>query len=85
MKTQNFQKRVEALETRQSSFPGDRWPPRDCDLNRCLARYASYFEGRPWECTGTPERRAQRDADLARCKRYFDDLEAGVAAPRWEQ
>jgi len=76
MRTKNLQKRVEALEARQSSVRGDRWHPAGCDPNRRLARYASYFEGRPWECTGTPERKAQRDANLARYRKYFEDLEA---------
>jgi hypothetical protein len=69
MRTQNLQRRVEALEVRQSSIP-------DCDPSRRLAKYASYFEGRPWECTGTPERKAQRDANLTRYRKYFEDLEA---------
>ena len=77
MRTQNLQKRVEALETRQSSIPGDRWPPEDCDPKRRLKRHTSYFDGRPWECSGPAERRAQRDNKLARYKDYFEDLEAG--------
>jgi hypothetical protein len=76
MKTQNLQKRVEALEARQSSVRGDRWSPHDCDPARRLARYASYFDDRPWECTGTPERRAKREADLTRYQDYFDKLYA---------
>jgi hypothetical protein len=72
MRTQKLQRRVEALEARQSCVPGDRWPPRDCDPKRRLARYASYFDGRPWECTGTPERRAKREADLTRYQDYFE-------------
>jgi hypothetical protein len=27
----------------------------------------------------------EEKANLARYKRYFDELEAGVAAPRWDQ
>ena len=77
MRTQNLQKHVKALETRQSSVPGDRWPPQDCDPNRRLARYASYFDGRPWECAGTPERKVQSQARLARYQNYFEALEAG--------
>jgi hypothetical protein len=79
MRTQNLEKRVEELEARQpsSSVPGDRWPPQDCDPTKRLARYASYFDvDRPWECTGTPERRAKREADLSRYQDYFDDQEA---------
>lgn len=55
-----------------------------CDLKRRLARYKAYFEDQPWECTGTPERKAKKDADLIRYKAYFDSLEAGQV-PRWEQ
>jgi hypothetical protein len=75
-------KRLAALEARHapSDAPCDRWPPHDCDPARRLARYASYFDGRPWKCTGTAERRAQRDAKLARYKDYFEDQEAGAAA-----
>jgi hypothetical protein len=80
MRTLHLEKRIEALEATQSRVPGDRWPPRDCNPNRRLARYASYFDGRPWECTGTPERKAQRDARLARYQDYFEDQETGVAA-----
>jgi hypothetical protein len=79
MRTQNLENRVEELEARQpsSSVPGDRWPPQDCDPTKRLARYASYFDvDRPWECTGTPERRAKREADLSRYQDYFDDQEA---------
>jgi hypothetical protein len=75
--------RVEALEARNIPKGDNRWPPRDCDPNRRLARYASYFNGQPWECTGTPERKAQNEARLARYQKYFDQLEAGVAAPEW--
>ena len=81
----SLSKRLAALEARH--VPGDalgaRWPPRDCDPNRRLARYASYFDGRPWVCTGTPERKVRRDTNLARYQKYFDQLEAGMAAPKW--
>ncbi len=86
MRTQNLQKRVEALEATQSRVPVDQWPPRDCNPNRRLARYASYFDDtKPWKCTGTPERRAERDARFARDARlaryqdYFEDQETSVA------
>ena len=83
--SKSLSKRLAALEARHvpSDALGARWPPRDCDPNRRLARYASYFDGRPWVCTGTPEQKARRDAKLARYKAYFDQLEAGVAAPEW--
>jgi len=77
----NFEKRVLALEAKHA--PRDRWPPQDCDPARRLARYTAYFEGRPWECIGTPERRAKRDANLDRYKKYFNQLDAGVTAPEW--
>jgi hypothetical protein len=80
--SQRLSKRLTALEARQAHRDalGDRWPPRDCNPNRRLARYASYFDGRPWECTGTPERKALRDARLARYQDYFEDQETGVAS-----
>lgn len=76
--SKSLSKRLAALEARHapSDALGDRWPPLDCDPNRRLARYASYFDGRPWECTGTPERRAKKEADLARYSEYFDKLYA---------
>jgi hypothetical protein len=79
----SLEKRLTALEARHVST-GDRWPPLDCDWKRRLAKYAAYFEERPWVCTGTPERKARRDVKLARYKRYFDELQAGVEAPRWD-
>jgi len=72
-RSESLGRRLSALEA-QCVPTCDRWPPRDCDPNRRLARYASYFDGRPWECTGTPERRAKREADLARYSEYFDTL-----------
>ncbi len=71
-----FERRLEALETKRVFTGEARWPPVGCDPKRRLARYAAYSEGRPWECTGTAERRAQREARLARYKAYFDSLEA---------
>ena len=75
---EKLDKRLNTLEARQtsSSVPDDRWPPQDCDPARRLARYASYFDvDRPWECTGTPERKDRRDAKLARYSEYFDAQE----------
>lgn len=71
MRTQNLQKRVEVLEASQAHIgvPG-------CDPNRRLARYASYFNGRPWTCQN-PEKCAMREeahqADLARYREYFEE------------
>lgn len=73
----NFEKRVLALEAKHA--PRDRWPPRDGDPARRLARYTAYFEGRPWDCTGNQERKAQRDAKLACYQIYFDNLGVSVA------
>ncbi len=77
MKLDALGKRLAVLEARQTSstVSGDRWPPADCDPKRRLAKYAAYFENRRWECVGTPERRARRDADLARYQKYFEELE----------
>ncbi len=90
MRTLHLEKRIEALEATQSRVSGDRWPPHDCNPNKRLARYASYFDDtRPWECTGTPERKAERDARFARDARLaryqeycedFEDQETGIAA-----
>jgi len=51
----------------------------DCDWKRRHARYSAYFDGRPWVCTGNPERKAQRDVKLARYQKYFDNLGVSVA------
>lgn len=84
MRTETLQKRVAALETTQSRVSDDQWPPRGCDPIRRLAKHASYFDGRPWECTGTPERKAQRDARLARYRDYFENLETGGTSQEWQ-
>jgi hypothetical protein len=83
--SKRLSKRLAALEARHvhSDALGDRWPPMACDWKRRLAKYAAYFEGRPWDCTGTPERKARRDVNLARYKKYFDQIDAGVTAPEW--
>jgi hypothetical protein len=72
----SLNKRLTALEARYTleDVPGDSWPPLGCDSKRRLERYAAYFEGRSWECTGNPEQKARRDANLARYKAYFDNL-----------
>jgi hypothetical protein len=63
-----IEKRLRVLEAQRVSISD-----HICDPNRRLARYASYFDGRPWEGTGTPERKAQREARLAGYKKYFDE------------
>ena len=80
--SKRLSKRLTALEAKQ--IPSDRWPSA-CDPARRLARYTAYFEGRPWDCTGTPEQMIRRETRLARYKAYFDQLEAGVPSPRWEE
>jgi hypothetical protein len=81
--SKSLSKRLAALEARHvpSDALGDRWPPRDCDPKRRLARYKAYFEGRAWICTGTPERKAQNEVRLARYREYFDQLEVDAVAP----
>ena len=85
--SKSLNKRLTALEAKYTlnDVPGDSWPPLDCDSKRRLERYAAYFEGRSWECTGTPERKTGNEARLGRYKGYFDQIDAGVAAPRWDQ
>jgi hypothetical protein len=73
-RTTFFEKRISALEAKDILKQGKQWPPLDCDPWRRLARYAAHFENRPWECTGTPERKAPNEARLARYKKYFDEL-----------
>jgi len=70
-----FAKRLQALEARKPvTTPPDDWRER-------LARYKRWFEdGEEWAGSQTDE----EEANLARSRRYFDDLEAGVAAPKWE-
>jgi len=68
-----LEQRLKALEAKAKA-PDD-WQER-------LAKYRRCFEdGEEWEGPQTEEERA----NFARYKRYFDDLEAGVAAPRWDQ
>ena len=75
---------MDELEARQAHRDalGDRWPPIACDPARCLARYDADFGGQPWDCTGAPVQKVRRETRLTRYRRYFDDLDAGVA-PRW--
>ena len=67
--------RIKALEAKARPKARDDWHER-------LAKYRRWFEnGEEWEGPNTEEEKA----DFARYKRYFDDLEAGMAAPRWER
>ena len=72
MRTQNLQKRVEALEARQAHARGPLW----CDWRRKLAHCNASLAGLPWTCPGpmTPEKRALRDAKQARYQDYFKTL-----------
>ncbi len=74
--SKSLSKRIAALESLHAlgNASEDRWPPLGCDPNRRLARYAAYFRGEQWECTGTPEQNARNDARHARYKEYFDKL-----------
>ncbi len=81
MRTDGLDKRLTALEASQP--PGGS-PPR-CDPRRRLSNCIAAIEGRPWTCTGTPERRAWGAGKLVQYRKYFEDLDAGVAAPRWVQ
>jgi hypothetical protein len=75
MSFQNLHKRITTLEARSdSNISNDERHPAWCDPYRRLARYSAYFKGQQWECTGTPQQKARRDAKLARYKAYFDNL-----------
>lgn len=70
-----LEQRLKVLESKARPKLPDDWQER-------LAKYRRWFEnGEEWEGPQTEEERA----NFARYKRYFDDLEAGVAAPRWDQ
>lgn len=57
-------------------------PNTSIDWRERLARYKRWFvDGEKWEGPQTDEEKA----NLARYKAYFDELDAGVAAPRWDQ
>jgi hypothetical protein len=81
----SLSKWVTALEARQvsSSDSATEWVLQNCDWRRKLAQYKAILVGSidPYPEAWTPE----REARLARYKRYFDELDAGVAAPRWDQ
>ena len=66
-------KRLSVLEAKCNASC-DRSPPQ-CDLERRLKRYEAYFGAQPWECTASPERKAERNARLATYKKFFDGLE----------
>ena len=72
MRTQNLQKRIEALEAGQAPARGPAW----CDWRRKLAHCNASLAGLPWTCPEpmTSEKKALRDAKLARYRDYFDKL-----------
>jgi len=72
MRLDRLKMRVDALEASQRPACDPPW----CDWRRKLANCNAALRGEPWECTGTPERRAKREADLARYSEYFDKLYA---------
>ena len=69
----SLSKRLSVLEAKRNAS-SDRWPSH-CDLKRRLKRYEAYFGAQPWDCTATPERRAEREEQLASYKKFFDGLE----------
>ena len=55
-------------------------PNTSIDWQERLARYKRWFvDGENWDGPRTED----EIANLARYKRYFDQLDAGVAAPEW--
>jgi hypothetical protein len=67
-----LEQRLKVLEAKARAKAPDDWQER-------LAKYRIWFEdGEVWEGPQTEEEKA----NFARYKRYFDDLEAGVAVPR---
>lgn len=70
------------LERRLVALESKIRPNNPVDWQERLARYKRWFvDGEKGEGLRTDEEKA----NLARHKRYFDELEAGVAAPRWDQ
>ena len=68
-----LEQRLKALEAKGRPKVRDDWQER-------LAKYQRWFE----DGAEGPQTEEEK-ADFARYKQYFDDLEAGVAAPRWDQ
>ena len=68
-----LEQRLKALEAKARPKVRDDWQER-------LAKYQRWFE----DGTEGPQTE-EKKADFARYKQYFDDLEAGVAAPRLDQ
>ena len=68
-----LEQRLKALEAKARPKVRDNWQER-------LAKYQRWFE----DGTEGPETEKEK-ADFARYKQYFDDLEFGLAAPRWDQ
>jgi hypothetical protein len=70
-----------SLERRLVVLESKTGPNIPVDWRERLARYKMWFVDGKREEPQTDEEKA----NLARYKRYFDELEAGVAAPRWDQ
>ena len=68
-----LEQRLKALEAKARPKVRDDWHER-------LAKYQRWFE----DSAEGPQIEEEK-ADFARYKQYFDDLEAGVAAPRLDQ
>lgn len=79
MRAKYLQNRIKILEARSipNQVPGDRWHPLGCDPKRRLANLIAALNGQPWKCLDpiNSEKKAQREADLARYDKYFDELE----------
>jgi hypothetical protein len=68
------------LERRLAALESKIRPNTLVDWQERLARYKRWFvDGEKWE---GPQTEKEKN-DLVRYKRYFDQLDAGVAAPEW--
>ena len=68
-----LEQRLKTLEAKARPKPSDDWQER-------LAKYRRWFE----DGAEGPQTEEEM-TDFARYKQYFDDLEADVVAPRWNQ
>ena len=72
----------QSLERRLVALESNTRPNNPVDWQERLARYKRWFvDGGKWDGPQTEKEKA----DLARYKRYFDELEAGVPSPTWDQ
>ena len=71
-----------SLERRMAALESKIRPNNPVDWQERLARYKRWLvDGEKWNGPQADEEKA----NLARYKRYFDELEAGVQSPRWDQ